>query len=64
MTHLSSFAFSALVEQGQFRVPGTMHRTYCRMDVSATQIVADDPSCDDCFMAKAYEEIDARGAII
>lgn len=60
MKHISQCTFVGMGVSGQFRLPVTMHRTYCHSVVNASEIDNENPSCDDCIDNKVWEEIDAR----
>lgn len=60
MKHISFKSYRGMVEQGLFRMPGTMHETYCRAHVRPHEIDDDNPTCDDCMDAKTWEIIDAE----
>jgi len=59
--HLSRSTFSATVEQGMFRLPTTVHITYCGKNVLNSEVgVGKFVNCLDCLDAKTWEEIDKR----
>jgi hypothetical protein len=51
-----------MATEGLYRMPTTLHVTYCgRTGVTTHEIdtVETKVDCDDCFQAKAWEDIDA-----
>jgi hypothetical protein len=64
MKHISFFAFTAMGDDGQFKLPVIMHQTYCRKAVSATEIDSVHPTCEECMDSKIWEEIDRREGYI
>lgn len=59
MTHISFRSFVALHDNGTWRLPQTMHSTYCGRIVLSEEIASDkEADCDQCQEAKSWEEID------
>ena len=61
MMHLSRVRYTGMATEGLFRMPTTLHTTYCgRTGVTGHEIdVEKFVDCDECIQAKAWEEIDA-----
>ena len=61
MMHLSRARYTGMGTEGLFRMPITLHTTYCgRTKVTEHEIdVEKYVNCDDCIQAKTWEEIDA-----
>jgi hypothetical protein len=60
--HLMRRSYTGIVDEGLYRMPTTLHVTYCglrdvtRHDVDTREKYVD---CDECIQAKAWEDIDA-----
>ena len=62
MVHLTRSRYPGMGEVGLYRMPVTLHVTYCgQRDVTQHEVdtLEKNVDCDDCIQAKAWEEIDA-----
>lgn len=59
--HLSRSTFQAMVEQGMFRLPTTVHITYCGKKVLNSEVRDEKTAkCEECLTARTWEEIDKQ----
>lgn len=61
MMHLSRKRYIAMAEQGLYRMPTTLHVTYCgRSGVTSHEVdtLEKHITCQDCITAMCYEEMD------
>jgi len=66
MMHLSRKRYMGMATEGLFRMPTTLHVTYCGQSGLTTHEVdtlEKNVDCDECIQAKTWEEIDLMEAM-
>ncbi len=59
MLHISRSTYSGLKDRNGWRMPETLHRTYCGdTDISGYEIDNANPTCEHCMDSKVWEDID------
>ena len=63
MKHIALEKYTIMGDDGMFRLPVAVYRTYCgKRNVGYMEIDNEHPTCEDCMDAKTWEEIDAAVA--
>ena len=62
MLHLSRSTFLGMVDESGWRIPATLHVTYCRQTAIPAEEIGTEETvdCDECIQALLWEQIDKR----